>query len=169
MSADSPRDIADEVTRFSGVASLQGATGHGIGSLGFLLGGIVGFVVLDSPSVGFGGVVSASLLSANGVSIYLWDRIRDAVIVGAPNGGDTANQSPDEESGRTLSPPSLSAEHKAELVGGLGQIVGLLAVLAGVIGAVRVLGVERGSYLLGGLLAAGNLAALAFAWRDTDG
>ncbi|MFB6251424.1 MAG: hypothetical protein ABEI27_07025 [Halobellus sp.] len=168
MPTDSSRDLADEVTRVAGVSYLQGATGHSIGSLGFLLLGVVGLVVIESAAVGAGAVASASLLSANGVSIYLWDRVRDVVAETPSNeGDDDGGRARDSE--RTLSPPALSAEHKAELTGGLVQVVGLVTVLAVVIGTIRILGIERGSYLLGALLAAGNLVALALAWWDTDG
>ncbi|WP_435182586.1 hypothetical protein [Halobellus sp. EA9] len=46
MSTTSRRDLADEVTRVSAVSYLQGATGHGVGSLAFLLVGVVGLVVV---------------------------------------------------------------------------------------------------------------------------
>ncbi|MFA1610875.1 hypothetical protein [Halobellus rubicundus] len=177
MSPTSRRGLADEVTRVSAVSYLQGATGHGVGSLAFLLVGVVGFAVTDSPAVGFGGVASACLMSGNGLSLYLWDRVRDAAVAGDSAASDRGRR--DDDSGgadgsgdavdRTLSPPSLSAEHRAELASGLVQVVGLVVVLAAVFFVFRRLGVTYGSYLLGGVLAVGNLAALALAWRRTDG
>jgi Co/Zn/Cd efflux system component len=59
-----------------------------------------------------------------------------------------------------MSGPSLSVEHRAELIAGLVQVLALVIALFVVVEAFQRLGIERGSYLLGTALAAGNLVAL---------
>jgi len=153
MGSPAEREIADEVTRVHAITYLQGATGHGIGSLCFLALGGVGYWLTGWPAIGFGGLVCAFLLSANGFSIYLWDVIQEHVY-------STNDDDADTEPTRTLSGPSLSVEHRAELIAGFAQVLALVVVLFVIVGAFQRLGIERGSYLLGTALAAGNLVAL---------
>jgi len=153
MESPGDRGLTDEVTRVQAVTYLQGATGHGVGSLGFLLLGGIGYWATGWAALGFGGLVCAFLLTANGLSIYLWDSIQAYVFSKRPPAEDPAPT-------RTLSGPSLSTEHRAELIAGLTQVTGLVVALLLVVGVFRRFGVERGSYVLGAGLAVGNLAAL---------
>lgn len=92
-------------------------------------------------------------MSLNGLSLYGWEWLLDAVESRSQGSADDAPE-------RTLSAPSLSVEHRAELVAGVVQTASLVAFVGLTIGIVRWLGIETGAYVLVGLIAAGNLGAL---------
>lgn len=76
MPPDVPREIEGEVTRIEAVRYLQRALGHAFGSLLFLL--VAGvFWYGGRAALAWSAVVAASLVSANGLSIWAWDRLRE--------------------------------------------------------------------------------------------
>lgn len=160
MSPSSEREATGEVTRVQAVAYLQGMTGHAIVSLLSLLLGAVGYWVTGGVLFAFGGLAGGFLLTANGFSIHLWDLVQEYVL-----SQQTAD--PDGDSDRTLSPQSMSNEHKAELTAGFVQILGIVASVSLALGMVQWFGVERGLYLLGGLLVVSDVGALVIGrlWR----
>lgn len=160
MTDDSDREIAGEVTRVEWVEYLQGANGNGLGSLGFLALGGLGVWITGRAVIGFGALVGASLLSANGLSIYAWDRVR--TYVESRSGDET-----DTESSRELTPHTLSTVHRAELAGGFVQIACFVAILFVTVEVFRRTGVRNGAYLLASVIAVGNVAALVLAGRST--
>lgn len=153
MPSNPEHDIEGEVVRVDAVAYLLGATGHGVGSLAFLLFGAVGYWLTGIGALGMGGLLGGVMLSANGLSIYVWAVTRDAVYskrdaVGRP------------EPTRTISRPSLSTEHVADHVAGFVQVAMLVVALFVVIGLFDRFGAETGALLLGAGLALGNVGAL---------
>lgn len=146
-------DIEGEVTRVDAVTYLLGATGHGVGSLAFLLFGGVGYWLTGVGTLGLGGLLGAFMLSANGLSIYVWAVTRDAVYTKRDAGEDP-------EPTRAISRPSLSTEHVADHVAGFVQVSMLVMALLVVIGLFDRFGAEMGALLLGTGLALGNVGAL---------
>lgn len=160
VTPDPDREIAGEVTRVEWVEYLQGATGNGVGSLGFLVLGGLAFYITGRAVFGFGALIGSSLLSANGLSLYAWDRVRTYVESGAEDDAAT-------ESTRELSPHTLSTVHRAELVGGLVQVAGLVTILVVTVEVFRRTGFRTGAYLLASVLVVGNVCALLLARRST--
>lgn len=160
MSPSSDREVTGEVTRVEAVAYLQGMTGHAVVSLLSLLLGGAGYWATGGIVFAFAGLVGGFLLTANGLSIYLWDFVQEYVL-----SQETAD--PDGDPDRTLSPPSMSNEHKAELAAGFVQVLGIVVAVSVALGMVRRFGVARGLFLLGGLLAVSNLGVLVIGrlWR----
>lgn len=161
MSA-SDREIRGEVTRVEAVKYLQGSTGHGLGSLGLLAVGAIGLWATSRVEIGIGALVAAGLVSINGLSLFAWDSIRDYVE-------SRAGEHEDSGQSRTIAPPSMSVEQKAEMVASLVQMLVLVAILFAAIEMVLLLGIRTGAYLLGGVIAVGNLGALVLAhWPMAD-
>jgi len=158
MGPPADREVAGEVTRVRWVTYLQGATGHAVVSLALLFGGGLGHRFGGWVVLGIGGLVGAALLTANGLSIHLWDVLRAYVrsVSTAPDDGDDGPE-------RTLRGPSLSVEHRAELIAGFAQVVGVVVALVAVFGALRRVGAETGAYLLGAVLAVGNVVIVLVA------
>lgn len=156
MTTAPDREIEGEVTRVEAVRYLQGATGHAVGSLGLLAVGVVGVWTTGRPEFGVGALVSAWLLSMNGLSLFAWDRIRDHVHATV---GETEEVGPE----RTLTGPSISTEQKAEMLSSLVQVLVLVAIVFGSIELFVLLGIRTGAYVLGGLLAVGNAGVLLYA------
>jgi len=152
MSPGSNRGISSEVVRVAGIERLSGPLAHAIGSLGFLV-LATGLWATGWDDMAFAPILVAWLVSLNGLSLYGWEWLLDAV---ESRSQGSAHDVPD----RTLSVPSLSVEHRAELVAGSVQTVSLVAFVGITIGIVRWLGVETGAYVLVGLIATGNLVAL---------
>jgi len=152
MSSGSNRGISGEVVRVVGIERLSGPLAHAIGSLGFLV-LAAGFWAAGWDDIAFAPVLVAWLVSLNGLSLYGWEWLLDAVESHSYRSADDAPE-------QTLSVPSLSVEHKAELVAGVVQAVALVAFVGLTIGIIRWFGVETGAYVLVGLIAAGNLGAL---------
>lgn len=157
MSTGPDRGISDEVVRVEGVEHLDGPVAHSIGSLG-VLGGGIGLWATGWGEFGGAAVLVAGLVSLNGLSLYGWNRLRDAIE-------SRDRRSVDETPDRTLSVPSLSSEHKTELILGSVQVLTLVVIVAVLIGTFRVVGVETGAYLLAGLIGVGNLGVLVLAMR----
>jgi hypothetical protein len=159
MSPSRKPGISGEVTRIPAVEYLQGMTGHAVGSLIALLLGSAGYWVTGEVVFVFGGLVCGFLLTANGLSIYLWESVQEYVR-SRETGSDADTEA------RTLAPPALSSEHKSELTAGFVQVVGLVVAVSTAVVVTQRLGVERGSYLLGGLLAVGNVGVLVIRWAN---
>ena len=139
--------VTGEVTRVAAVTYLQGAT-----SLGFLA-VAVGLVAAGRWDGGAIALVVAYGVALNGASIYAWDRLRDRFA--------SADGRDDDRPERTLGPPTVSPEMKAELLAGF-TIVGTVAVgIALALAGIRRLGVHTTTGLLVGALVAGNVGALA--------
>lgn len=156
MSPDIDGEIEDEVTRVEYVEYLEGATGHAVFSTLFLAVGAV-FLVRGPETVGWGLVGIATAISANGLSIYGWDRLRERFRV------EERSEGPDRE--LTYHRPSneTQAEVKAGFVMLAALVGGLLLVNAGL----EYLGVRRVVYLFVVFLGAGNVGALALAIRSS--
>ena len=157
MTARQDRSLSGEVTRIPSVQYLEGPIAHSIGSLCFLLlGGLLWSVGVTDVAIG--AIVVAWLVTLNGLSLYGWDRLRDAI--------EARDRAPTEDApDRALSAPSLSVEHKAELGAGFLQVLTLVVTIALTIGVFKLFGVDGGAILLTGLIAAGNLGALVLAMR----
>jgi hypothetical protein len=155
MVSDTDREIEGEVTRFDAVRYLQGASGHTVGSTLFLLGGgllwVVGYEILGGINVAL-----AFLLSANGLSIWAWDRLRVYF--------EGRTVAPEEtEPTRTLTLNPLSDDSLVEMKAGAVMtltFVGFL--LLGRLG-LRLLGPRLAALVFVGCLGFGNLVALAHA------
>lgn len=157
MAPDVDGKVEGEVTRLDAVRHLQGASGHTVGSSLFLLVGgllwVVGYEILGGINI-----ILAFLLSANGLSIWAWDRLR--VYFERPV------LEPDEtEPTRTLTAEPLSEESLVELKAGAVMtltFVGLLVL--GRLG-LQLLGARFAALLFVGCLALGNVAGLAYVYR----
>lgn len=155
---DPSGDIEGETTRIDAVRYLQGALGHALGSNLFLLAGGL-LWVRDYEILAFTCVAMAFLLSANGFSIWAWDRLRSYFA--------TRSARPEEvEPARELTASPLSAESRVEMQAGAVMVlvfVGLLVL--GRVGS-QFLGPRTVGYLSVGLLSLGNVAALVMALRE---
>lgn len=161
MSLDPDRSIDGEVTRVESVGYLQGATGHAVFTLVFLAAGGVGYWATGWLGFPLGGIAAAFLLSANGLSIYLWDVITTYITTQDTDAGETTADSEGSGADRTLSVSlSPSTAHKSEFVASAFQVTILVVTLAVVINTYRQFGAETASLLLAGLLAVGNGGAL---------
>lgn len=151
------REIEGEVTRVPAVTYLEGASGHAVGSSLFLLVG--GLIWLSGrPRVGLAAVAVAFLISANGISIWAWNRLRERFET--PEG-------PDDTPTRTLAANPVSRESAAELKAGAVMSVVLVGVL--VVGLVALKSVDPatvGTVAAGGL-AIGNVGALVLTIRGS--
>ena len=143
--------VEGEVTRVDAVRYLQGALGHAVGSTLFLsLAGL--FWLFGMKTIAYVGVVMAFLLSANGLSIWIWDRLQGYFE------GRT-RQEPDDQ--RTLTASPLDAASIVELKAG-AVMTGLFVALL-VVGrlAILVLSPRFVAFLCVVCLAVGNIVALA--------
>ena len=161
MSADIDREIEGEVTRGDEIEYLEGATGHAIGSLVFLaIGGGV-FWATGSVGIGLAGFACAFLLTANGLSIYLWDQVRDYVRSAEEDASDDGQT-------RDLTPHSISTEGKAGIIAAFTQLVAIISALLLCGGMIRLVGPQNGMYLISGVIAVGNVGALVWTqWTGT--
>jgi len=150
--------VSGEVTRVEAVRYLEGASGHAAATLVILSGGLL-LVVLDAWGLGVVTVVVAYGVALHGLSIYVWDELR-AYLTRVFDARDD-----DAGSTRTLTPHSVSTEMKTEMLAGLAMVVGLVAGFGVVLAALRVVGPRLTAYLAIGVLAVGNVAALAWAFR----
>lgn len=156
MAPDVDGGIDDEVTRLDAVRHLQGASGHTVGSSLFLLvGGLlwaVGYGILGGISISL-----AFLLSANGLSIWAWDRLRVYFESRTPEPDET-------EQTRTLTVEPFSDESLVEMKA--GAIITLVFVGLLVLGrlGLQFLGPRLAAFLFVGGLGLGNVAALAYVY-----
>lgn len=152
--------VAEEVTRVEWVRYLQGASGHAVLSLSFLVAAML-FVRLDRAGVGAMAVVVAYGVALNGISIYAWDRLRIyfASVVASPD---------DARSPRTLTPHRIPTEMKAEFLTGFTMVVAFSAALAFGMAALRTIGFGLAAYLAVGVLAFGNVVTLAWKFHATS-
>lgn len=158
MGPDIGGDLDGEVTRVEAVKYLQGALGHAVGSLALLFAAAV-LLAVGRPALGWLAVVLAALLSANGVSIWAWDRLQSYF---APD--DASEQSPERE----LSASPLSAASRVEMKAGAVMTLSLFALLVGGRLAIRYLGARAVGVAAAVTLAVGNVVALVGAVRRGD-
>jgi hypothetical protein len=157
---DLGREVAGEVTRLESVRYLQGALGHAVWSSLFLLfGGLLwgfgyGLFAVVSIAVAF-------LVSANGLSIWAWDRLRVHFA---------ARAAPPEETGSTreLTAGSLSPEARVQMQAGAVMTLALVALLALGRVALGLLGPRTVAYVCVAGLGVGNITALANAVRTSS-
>lgn len=149
--------VAEEVTRVEAVRYLEGASGHGVLSLLFL----VVAVVLSQVEVWGGSamaLVVAYGVALNGLSIYAWDELRRYFAGVVEDRDDGAAE-------RALTPHRLSTEMKAELLTGFTMVGGFAAVLAVGLRILRTVGLELAIYLSVAALALANVGALAWKYH----
>ena len=147
--------VAEETTRVESVRYLEGASGHAVLSLVFLAGaGTLYWLNVGGVAVLVG--VVAYGVALNGLSIYLWDRLRILF--------ETRFERDGESVARTLTPHRVSVEMKAELAAGAVLVGGFIVVLALAVEAFRVLGVQRTGVFAVVALALGDLGALAWTY-----
>jgi hypothetical protein len=145
-------DIEGEVTRNEAVRYLQGALGHAVVSTLFLLLGgllsVVGYGTLAVVSIAV-----AFLISANGFSIWAWNRLRFHFAARTATPEET-------EPKRELTASPLSPESRVEMQAGAVMILVLVVLL--VLGrfALQFLGAQTTGYVCIGLLSVGNITAL---------
>ena len=158
MTPDIDREIEGEVTRAEEIEYLEGATGHAVASMVFVMVG--GYVFWSTGSLGLSGVAFAAalLVSANRLSIYLWDRARNYV---RSETEDTSDDGPTRE----LTPASFSAEGKETLVGGFTQLATLIAVLLLCGGVLQLVDPQTGVVLIVGGVVVGNIGGLLWVYR----
>jgi len=145
--------IESEVTRVEAVEYLEGASGHGVASLLFLAGGCY-FLVTAEPAIAWACIAVAALLTANGVSIYAWDTLRERFR--------STWERPDDRSGRTLQPHRLSKETTAELKAGFVMVGAFVAVVLVGLGVLRLFDPRILGYLFVAGLVVANAAALVW-------
>jgi hypothetical protein len=156
MTPDIDRELEGEVTRTEAVRYLQGALGHAVGSLLFLV--FAGVLwVAEYRQFALFGVLGAALISANGFSIWAWDRLREYFT--ARTGGESGST-------RTLQARPFSDESLVEMKSGaviMLSFFGLLMLgrlLVGVLSPWGLAGLGVGA------LALGNVVALVRAHVD---
>ncbi len=155
------RTIEGEVTRVESVSYLEGASGHAVASLGFLL--IAGVAVrLGAPGVGVVVLIVAYGVALHGLSIYAWDALRASVRSALKR-----DDNDERRTTRTLTPHTVSTEMKAEMVTGLAMTGGFLACLAVVVAVVRTSSFQVVATLSVGVLAIGNIVALWWMYRSS--
>ncbi|MXR20484.1 hypothetical protein [Halobacterium bonnevillei] len=154
MAPDIGGEIEGEVTRVEAVKYLQGALGHAVGSLTFLLAAAV-FLVFGYSAFAWLSVLSAALLSANGLSIWGWERLQTHF----------AAQAAESEPTRSLTANPLSTESVVEMKAGAVMLFAFLAVLLVAGSAVQYLDPRAVGVASAVCLAVGNGVALLRAVR----
>jgi hypothetical protein len=156
---DPDGDISGEVTRVERIRYLQGATGHAVGSTLFLLlGGL--FWMLAYRSLAVVSVAVACLVSANGLSIWAWDRLRAHFLSRA---ADAAGSDPKRE----LTVRPLSTDSRVEIQAGAVMLLTVVGLLIAGRFALQFLGARAFGYLCVAVLSAGNVTALARTVRES--
>ncbi|PSQ29532.1 hypothetical protein BRD09_06065 [Halobacteriales archaeon SW_10_68_16] len=149
------RAIESEVTRVDAVRYLQGALGHAIGSTLFL--GLAGMLwLVGYEQLGYVSVAVAFLVSANGLSIWAWDRLQSYFAARTPEREATDDR-------RTLTANPLEADSWIELKAGAVMTGVFVALLVAGRFALQMFGPRLFAFLCVGCLALGNLVALATA------
>lgn len=158
MSSDIDREIADEVTRTEAIKYLQGALGHAVASLLFLL--FAGTLwIAGFPILGLVTVFGAALLSANGVSIWAWNRLREYF---------TGRVERTPEQTRTLKARPLSSESLVEMQSGAVMVLVFVSLLLIGRALLSVLGSRHLIALCIGGLTLGNVTALVMEYYSED-
>jgi hypothetical protein len=164
MPSDHPEDegstqvgstVAEETIRVPAVRYLEGATGHAVLSLLFLLATAVLFA-RDMPGAALVTGLIACGVSINGLSIYLWDRLRTKFV--------SRFRRNDTPTTRTLTPPRIPTRMKAEMAAGAVMVGGFCALLGLAVATFRVLEVHQAVILAVGTLGLANIAALGVAY-----
>lgn len=160
--AEAPIDptVDAEVTRVEGIRYLEGASGHGVLSLLFLL-AAAALAEVGRTGAAVMALVIAYGVALNGLSIYAWDRLRTyfaSVVRGTDDGPS-----------RALVPHRISTEMKAELLAGFAMVGGFVVALGVALGVVRAVGPGLAVPLAVGTLAAGNLLALGRTYYASPG
>jgi len=145
--------VAEETTRIEAVHYLEGASGHAVSSLVLLLLATVLFV-LEQSGVAMVMVLVAYGVTANGLSIYIWDELRRIF--------EAAFESDDGSPTRTLRPHHVSPEMKAEVAAGAVMVGGLCVVLVAALSLFRTFGLNRSALIATSGLAVGNFGALGW-------
>lgn len=157
MTADIGSDIDGEVTRNESVKYLQGALGHAVGSLLFLVVG-GGLVLVGGLIHGWLFVGIAVLLTLNGASIWAWDGLRE--FFSPPADGDTGPT-------RTLTATPLSTESLVEIKAGAVMTVGFCALLLGGQAVIHAVGIQGLGVVVVVGLTVSNILALRRARTET--
>ena len=153
---DPSGEIADEVTRAETVEYLQGAIGHAVGSNLFLL--LSGLLwVLEHRSLAVISIAGAFLISANGLSIWAWDRLRAYFAARNPPQEET-------EPTRTLKASPLSRESRVGIQAGAIMTLAFIGLLLLGRLALRFFSPRLLGYLGVGCLCLGNFLALGRAF-----
>jgi hypothetical protein len=153
-------DIEGEVTRIEQVRYLKGGPGHSVISLLFLVLSVI-LMWVGYGSIAWIAVVVAFGVVLNGLSIFLWDRVR-AHIVSAVERSDEA------DGNRTLTPHRISTEAKAQLGAGLLLVGSFVVTVALLVETLTRLGSRTGFVLMFGVLALGNLGALGWMYHTSQ-
>lgn len=156
MGSDIGDGIEGEVTRVEAVTYLQGALGHALASSALLL---VAAVVLavGYRMLGWSLVVFAGLVSANGVSVWAWERLQ--VYFAPPADSDA-------EPTRRLTASPLSTDSIVEMKAGAVMMLVFVAVLLVGRMAFQYLDPQVVGLTTAVSLAIGNGTALVRAVRD---
>ena len=149
---DSSGDIEGEITRNEAVRYLQRALGHAIGSTVFLLFGGLLWVVRHRE-LAVVTIIGAFLISANGLSIWAWDRLRVYFAARTTTSAETESQ-------RELTVSPLSSESRIEMQAGAVMILVFISLLAIGRFALQFIGTRTFAYLCIGVLSVGNITAL---------
>jgi len=150
--------MEDEVTRVESVKYLRGVSGHGVFSTLFLCLAAV-LILTGRWNVASVAVIIAYGLALNGLSIHLWDVIRERIRAGS---ADMTRRSD-----RTLRAHSISPEVKAELAAGFVLVGGFIGIAAVVMIGFEYVGLGWHTAIVsaGCALGAGNFAALCWFYR----
>jgi uncharacterized membrane protein (DUF485 family) len=152
-------DIEGEVTRLEAVKYLQGALGHAVGSTLFLvLGGLLWVGEYEIFSVV--SIAVAFLVSANGLSIWAWDRLRSYFWARSE-----VPENP--ESTRELTARPFALESRVEIQAGVVMILVFVALLLLARFSLQFLDPRTFGYVFVGVLSVGNITALAIALRTS--
>ncbi|MFB6211206.1 MAG: hypothetical protein ABEI76_06690 [Halobacteriales archaeon] len=155
-------DVDGEVTRIDAVQYLEGASGHSVLSLLFLLVG-AGLLYAGKWGAGVIAVIIAFGVTLNGLSIYTWDRLRAFFIT-------TISHTDSEDTGehRTLDVYRPSPEMKAEMLAGIVMVGGFVLGLVCIYFALQLLGSEQVISLLIAGLAIGNVGGLGWSYYTAN-
>lgn len=147
--------VADETTRVEAISYLEGATGHGVFSLVLV---ISATVLLTRERVGVAVVVGLIALgvSLHGLSIYTWDELRRVFLARFERNADGTD--------RSLTPHTVSAEMKAEMVVGAVMVGGLSISLGLLLWLSRSLPLKWFLIISFMSLAGANLAGIAWSY-----
>lgn len=151
MSSDTDDGIEGEVVRTEVVRYFQGALGSATASLLFLS-LAAGLWIAGDPGLAFVAVAGSGILSANGISIWAWDRLQEVFRTRLERRSEPS---------RTLNARPFSDESLVEMQSGLVMVLALIGVLGLGRLVLELLGTRVLVGLVIGALTVGNAAALA--------